>query len=241
MKSRLVCCMALLFAVSALNGNADVDDSQIRHILERATRYIDNPHASRSEIHDAIRQAGVDTKRIVSLMKQIVEEEADDNAKAIYLSEIAKRGTTNDLVFLYGFISNTNICREAVDAVFRIDGVTTNSVARICARLPRGNPQSLDIIGSWMLLAREVQQQTSDASVKSMAISNLIEYASLQNHSPERIDRSIRRLDSTYERSKRRLGVLRAVQNLGVNEWQTNFVATAIRELEAYPEADLPE
>ena len=29
--------------------------------------------------------------------------------------------------------------------------------------------------------------------------------------------------------------------NLGVNEWQTNFVATAIRELEDYPEADLPE
>ena len=92
-----------------------------------------------------------------------------------------------------------------------------------------------------MLLAREVQRQTSDAGVKSMAISNLIEYASLQNHSPERIDRSIRRLDSTYERSKRRLGVLRAVQNLGVNEWQTTFVTTAIRELEAYPEANLPE
>ncbi len=41
--------------------------------------------------------------------------------------------------------------------------------------------------------------------------------------------------------SKRRLAVLRPVRDLGVSEWETNFVAQTIRELEAYPEANLPE
>ena len=41
--------------------------------------------------------------------------------------------------------------------------------------------------------------------------------------------------------SKRRLAVLRSAQSLGVSDFQTNFVAQTIRELEAYPEANLPE
>ena len=239
MKKITIAYVVCLVAISALW--ADVSESQLREIFDRAGRYIDDPEGPSGEICYAIRQAGGDTNRVVSLMKQIIAEGADDSTTRFYLSEIAKYGTTNDVSFLYDYVSDTNVCRSAADAVLEIEGVSSHSVSRICALLPRGNPQSLDIIGSWMLLAREVQQQTSDAGVKSMAISNLIEYASFQNHSPERIDRSIRRLDPTYERSKRRLGVLRAVQNLGVNEWQTNFVATAIRELEAYPEANLPE
>ena len=239
MKKIAIAYVVCLVAISALW--ADVSESQLREIFDRAGRYIDDPEGPSGEICYAIRQAGGDTNRVVSLMKQIIAEGADDSTTRFYLSEIAKYGTTNDVSFLYDYVSDTNVCRSAADAVLRIEGVSSHSVSRICALLPRGNPQSLDIIGSWMLLAREVQQQTSDAGVKSMAISNIVEYASFQNHSPERIDRSIRRLDPTYERSKRRLGVLRAVQNLGVNEWQTNFVTTAIRELEAYPEANLPE
>ena len=237
---RLLLIIALMLTIVS-GAHAEVDDGQLRLVLDRAGRYIDDPEGPSCEIFYAIRQAGGDTNRVVSLMKQIIAEGADDSTTRFYLSEIAKYGTTNDVSFLYDYVSDTNVCRSAADAVLRIEGVSSHSVSRICALLPRGNPQSLDIIGSWMLLAREVQRQTSDAGVKSMAISNLIEYASLQNHSPERIDRSIRRLDPSYEMSKRRLGVLRAVQNLGVNEWQTNFVATAIRELEAYPEANLPE
>ena len=233
--------MLMTSAVVLLSALASSSDKELRYTLWRSTQYIDNPHGSRSAVRYAIEQSCGDTNRVVSLMKQLIAESADDSTTRFYLSEIAKYGTTNDVSFLYDYVSDTNVCRSAADAVLRIEGVSSHSVSRICALLPRGNPQSLDIIGSWMLLAREVQQQTSDAGVKSMAISNLIEYASFQNHSPERIDRSIRRLDPTYERSKRRLGVLRAVQNLGVNEWQTNFVATAIREIEAYPEADLPE
>ena len=74
-----------------------------------------------------------------------------------------------------------------------------------------------------------------------MVLANALDYASGLTNYVDILDGSISRVDPSYRMSKRRLGVLRAVQNLGVNEWQTNFVATAIRELEAYPEANLPE
>ena len=170
-------------------AHAEADDDQLRAVLERAARYIDNPGAGRSEVRYAIQLASGETNRIVSLMKNL----------------------------------------------------TTNSVSLVASALPRQGMANWRVDSAWIMFADEVREKCVDELARVMAVSNLIEYVSLQNHSPERIDRSIRRLDSTYERSKRRLGVLRAVQNLGVNEWQTNFVATAIRELEAYPEADLPE
>ena len=52
---------------------------------------------------------------------------------------------------------------------------------------------------------------------------------------------SLRLTDPTYTMSKRRLAALLSVQSLGVGEWLTNYIAQAIRELEAYPEANLPE
>ena len=238
---RLLLIIALMLTIASA-AHAEADDDQLRAVLERAARYIDNPGAGRSEVRYAIQLASGETNRIVSLMKNLAASGSTRRGiTGFYVAEIGKYGTPQDVSFLCQMLASTNHFATAVLSLFQIEGITTNSVSLVASALPRQGMANWRVDSAWIMFADEVREKCVDELARVMAVSNLIEYASLQNHSPERIDRSIRRLDSTYERSKRRLGVLRAVQNLGVNEWQTNFVATAIRELEAYPEANLPE
>ena len=74
-----------------------------------------------------------------------------------------------------------------------------------------------------------------------MTLSNSVVYASQLTSYVNVFDLCLMDADPTYATSKRRLSVLRSVRALGANKWQTNFVERTIRELEAYPEANLPE
>ena len=238
---RFCFCCAVLAMLSFASARADVDDAQLREIFDRAGRYIDDPDGPSGEIRYAIRLPGGDTNRVVSLMKRTVDEGVDVLAADFLVSEIGKHGTTDDLPFLYQRIGSTNHCYSAVQAIFSLEGITSNSVRTICENLPRNDSMCRWALYSWAELARRVREDCTDPAVRAMAVSNEIAYASRQNAFVEVVDQSIVRLDPSYRMSKRRLGVLRSVQALGVNEWQTNFVMRAIRELEAYPEAELPE
>ena len=239
MKNVVVAFVAWFMAISHLL--ADVSDAQLRGIFDRACRYIDDPDGPSGEIRYAIQQTGGDTNRVVSLMKQIIEEGTDSSAAAFYISEMGKYGTTNDLAFLYRQVSMTKLSEVATETIIRLEGLTTNSVARITSLLPSDAGMSWDAMCARCLLLEESEKLPIGSPAKDMVLSNALDYASRLTNYVDILDGSITRVDPSYRMSKRRLGVLRAVQNLGVNEWQTNFVATAIRELEAYAEADLPE
>ena len=239
---RTITILALFQVLFGLLAVADVTDAQLRHILERATRYEDNPHASWGEIRYAIRQAGGNSNRVVALMKQLIEEGLQRNGSTrFYLSEIGKYGTSSDLPFLYQRVSETNFCASATEAILRIEGLTTNSLVRITSSLPdspRGNKQSAI---AWCRILDVVTKYRSDEPIRIFALSNAVQFISRQTESADWLDRGLIRIDPPYRMSKRRLAMLRSVQALGVGEWQTNYVAQAIRELVAYPEADLPE
>ena len=223
-------------------GFANVDDGQLRLVLDRAARYIDNPGAGRSEVCYAIQLAEGDTNRVVTLMKQLVSEGLPRRGiMGFYISEIGKYGTTNDLPFLYRQVAATNLCETVTRAILAIEGLTTNSVATVTSLLPSDSARTWDAVCARCLLLEESEKSPSASPAKAMVLANALDYASGLTNYVDILDGSISRVDPSYRMSKRRLGVLRAVQNLGVNEWQTNFVATAIQELEAYPEADLPE
>ena len=55
------------------------------------------------------------------------------------------------------------------------------------------------------------------------------------------VDETLRTVDPTCRFSRRRLSVMRSARERLVNEVQSNYVANAINELVAYPEADLPD
>ena len=228
-----------LFAVFA---RADIEDAELRHILERAVRYEDNPHAAMSEIRYAIQIAGGNTNRVVSLMKQLIVEGTEDaQTDKFYISEIGKYGTSSDLPFLYQRVATSNLCEHATEAVLRIEGLNTDSMVRLAVSLPDGRCYSRSVLCSWGRILQAARKLPDGSPLRILAVSNAVQYATHETRHPSSFDRSLTRTDPTYATSKRRLAVLRSVRNLGVGEWETNFVAQAIRELEAYPEANLPE
>ena len=233
--------MLITSAVVLFSALASSSDEELRYTLCRATQYIDNPHGSRAAVRYAIQQAGGDSNRVVSLMKQMIGEGSESSTAAFYITEIGKYGTTNDIPFLYRQVAATNLCETVTRAILAIEGLTTNSVATVTSLLPSDSARTWDAVCARCLLLEESEKSPSASPAKAMVLANALDYASGLTNYVDILDGSITRVDPSYRMSKRRLGVLRAVQNLGVNEWQTNFVATAIRELEAYPEANLPE
>ena len=239
---RTITILALFQVLFGLLAVADVTDAQLRHILERATRYEDNPHASWGEIRYAIREAGGNSNRVVSLMKQMIVEGAQsDGATGFYLSEIGKYGTNADLPFLYQRVSETNFCEVATEAILKIEGLTTNSLMRLTTLIPDERPGAWDGVYAWLRLIEAAKKISDMSTIKALALSNAVMYASRQTESVDSLDRCLMKTDPTYRKSRRRLSVLRSISGLGANECQTNYVAQAIRELEANPEADLPE
>ena len=234
--------IVLLQSLFAVLARADVEDAELRHVLERAVRYEDNPHAAVSEIRYAIQVAGGNTNRVVSLMKQLIVEGTEDaETDMFYISEIGKYGTSSDLPFLYRKVTTADYCASATEAILRIEGLTTNSLTQIMSSLPdspRGNKKSAY---AWCRILDVVTKSPSDEPIRTFALSNAVQFVSRQTESADWLDRGLIRIEPPYRMSKRRLAALRSVQSLGVGEWQTNYIAQAIRELEAYPEANLPE
>ena len=227
-----------LFAVLA---RADVEDAELRHILERAVRYEDNPHAAVSEIRYAIQVAGGNTNRVVSLMKQMIVEGTEDDVTSFYILEIGKYGTSSDLPFLYQRVASSNLCEHATAAVLSIEGLTTNSLTQITSLLPEGRWGAWPSMCSRGRLLMAARKLPVGSPLRALTVSNAVQHAFHETAYPSSFDKSLRLTDPTYAISKRRLAALRSVQSLGVGAFQTNFVAQAIRELEAYPEANLPE
>lgn len=236
------CALQVLFVIGfSVSVFANVDDAQIRVILDRATRFIDNPYGSRAEIKYAISEAGSNTNRVVSLMKQMIDECANESTISFYLSEIGKYGTSVDLPFLYQRVGETNLSEHATMGVLNIEGLTTNSLARLSSLIPDERPRCRSGLQSWLRILDAARNMPEGVFIRNQAISNAVLYASRQTESVEMFDRGLSRADPTYRMSRRRLSVLRSVQDLGPNPWQTNFVTRAIRELEAYPESNLPD
>lgn len=220
----------------------EMDDAQLSRILDRAVRYEDNPDASWAEVRYAIRCAGGNSNRVVSLMKQRIVGSAEESGTTMfYLSEIGKYGTQSDLDFLCQRVSSTNLCEVAADAMLKLAGASTGTVSRICDRLPADNSTNSCVVSAWITMIAAVREDGEDQIVRNMMISNAVEYASRQNVYADRIDQSIMRLDPSYRMSRRRLNAMRRITVLGVHPSRTNYVAKALHELESYPEANLPE
>jgi hypothetical protein len=175
-------------------------------------------------------------------MKQLIVEGTEDaETDMFYISEIGKYGTSSDLPFLYQKVTTADYCASATEAILRIEGLTTNSLTQIMSSLPdspRGNKKSAY---AWCRILDVVTKSPSGEPIRTFALSNAVQFVSRQTESADWLDRGLIRIEPPYRMSKRRLAALRSVQSLGVGEWQTNYIAQAIRELEAYPEANLPE
>ena len=242
MMNKVLLMAAVMVAACASLAEDGSLDEELRKVLYRATQYIDDPHGGPGEVRYAIRLTGNDTNRVVSLMKQLIVEGTEDvQTDKFYISEIGKYGTNSDLPFLYQRVATSNLCEHATLAVLKIEGLTTNSLSQITTLLPAGRDCAWSVMCSHAWLLEYARKLPVGSPLRALTVSNAVQHAFHETAYPSSFDKSLRLTDPTYAISKRRLGALRSVQSLGVGAFQTNFVAQAIRELEAYPEANLPE
>ena len=128
-----------------------------------------------------------------------------------------------------------------MESIFRIEGVTSNSVVGLEHCLSLGAADWWWQLEVCKVAVARLKEQQPSAAISNQFSSCLLNSAKANAKVAVKYDAFLQKFDPTYKNSMRRLNVLRAVRSLELNEYQINYVTNAINELVAYPEANLPE
>ena len=185
-----------------------------------------------------------DTNRLARLLAELAQTNSAWYAK-MAMWQLEKYGTEEQLPFLYSCATNPAVANRAVNAVLRIEGVSSNSVEAASqmfslADLPL--PDYLQVTETCFQLMKKAMESGVGESCRSNAMSVVNGFATGERCNYYIFDRRRIEDDPTYGNSRRRLSYLRQIgQRSDLNEFQANYVTNAINELVAYPEANLPD
>ena len=253
--------LAGIFALAATRGAEVLTDDEVK---ERIVKFVRLPsllcgHAA-VDFRNELRTRKLtnrpwfdgDTNRLARLICELAQTNNAEIAEMM-VDELGEYGTPAQLPFLYSCATNPAswVCERtptrgdrAMKAALRIEDVSSNSVEVLRHYLLA--PRQKQFVDWDRSAVCEYMVSLAKATPLSMEGTNrvmncLLRYAPLNNVCPKELDRTIISFDSNYAISQRRLSVLRAVNILGVDEFEINYVTNAINELVAYPEANLPE
>ncbi len=204
-----------------------------------------------------------DTNRLARLIAELSQTN-DVEFSSMMIKALGEYGTSAQLPYLYSCATNPAVGHRAVKAVLGIEGVTSNSllVAQSYLSLTNGfplmkNDDRSDLCRSIVTMVFENEELSS---YRPFVMDITCGFAENANVIPKGLDKTLVMVDSDFRFTKRRLAILRAAQ-ARLNEWfqgadtnsvhfsaeshihdvQTNYLTSAINELVAYPEANLPE
>ena len=233
--------VALVLAALACSAvDEDCSDAKIKRMLAGSNGYIDNPDAAERMFQNARRRCGGDTNRFARLLCEVARTN-DAWIAADMIGSLGVYGTSAELPFLYSMATNAQHGATAVRAILRLEGVTSNSVAVAGTYLSMTNVDFEYRAEACQELLRAAARPLVSQAMCHHARDCALRYARFANRYVSGVDAAFVETDSTYLYSKRRLGVMRSVFNLGVSQFQIAYVTNAINELVAYPEAELPE
>ena len=153
---------------------------------------------------------------------------------------LAECGSERARSELYSLAANTNLCCEALSAILRLEGVSSNSLSATASVLSNLRVRELDRLDLCVALVDNAYSLRTSTAQRDMALSFLLAHFRTCPY-PQGIDEALVRKDAGYRHSRRRLANLRAVYAHGVDQWDIAYVTNAINELVAYPEQNLPE
>ncbi len=204
-----------------------------------------------------------DTNRLARLIMELAQTN-DMKVASMMIGALGEYGTCAQLPFLYSCATNPILGKIAVEAVLRIEGVTSNSLEIVHGYLFQTNQFLFANIGDRTYLCHDlVSKVFSDSSLnsyRSQVLEMALDFEANVNITPNLVDMAIVSADPGYRHSKRRLAVLRAAKQrldydaqlivpsnyeverrIDVYNFQTNYLVNAINELVAYPEVNLPD
>ena len=244
MKTSIVLALSLFAGVfaGARGESGEYSDLDIKRQIVFAGRCY---HAEDmdSNYERAFRMAGCDTNRYARVLCELAGENTNQTRRALALLGVYK--TPQSLPFLYAYATNAEYGAYAMNAIFAIEGVTSNSVAAAVSYFSVTNSFMLKKDYERSDVCEELLKKVSTSPdlemFRPMLLTAAISYAQNVSMMHKSIDEALCEADATYRFSRRRLAVMRSVQARCWNEMLTNYVTNAINELVAYPEADLPD
>ena len=211
----------------------------------------------------AFEMAGCDTNRYARILRELAVENTNETKRAI--ASLGKYKTRESLPFLYSYATNAAYGAKALKSVFAIEGVTSNSLSVAQNYFSITNFFTLDSAGDRSKLCQsllnKVYLEAELSDYRAIVFDMALSYNRYVNvTSPNCVDIGLCDADPSYKFTKRRLADLRSYEgNVGgyfnglpdtsesyqrrilVYTFQTNYLANAINELVAYPEANLPD
>ena len=197
----------------------------------------------RSELIDRLGLGG-DTNHLARILAELAQTN-DAWYAEMAMKQLEKYATSEQLQFLYSCATNPAVGDKAVKAVLRIEGITSNSVDAAQRYFMLSNVEDR-FDQSRTSICADLITMSNDGGVDINCRSNALEVAGQFSAGPYCnaywLDVILINRDQSYRNSKRRLAALRSSAAYAA-QWSfiSNYVANAISELVAYPEANLPD
>ena len=245
-EKRLRLLSVMLFALMPEFLQADngiLSDSQtksniIRYISPKCSQY-----KTTVQLVDTYYIKG-DTNRMLRLLSELVQTN-DEWYCSRSLMQYGKYARVSELLFLYSCVTNPVCGWRALDAIFRIEGVTSNSLSAVRRYLSMTNGFSVYNNKERGRFAEKFLQMIfgSDkhSQYRNEAFGMVYDYGKYLNVLHVSIDESLMSADDTYKNSKRRLDAMRNSRSRCISDFLTNYVEGVIKELEKYPEEKLAD
>ena len=243
-KTKLIAVM--LFACLAWVACSDDEVLTDGEIKEKVTRYIApkcSQYKTTVQLVDTYYIKG-DTNRMMRLLSELVQTN-DEWYCTRSMMQYGKYAGVSELPFLYSYATNSLCGHCALKSIFRIEGISTNSLSALERYLSLTNNLAMKFDCERFYLCAYIVDNywNSDLCVQYHQYLKELFYKYSRNVSTAHInkDKLLQRIDDKYILSKRRLSMMRELQSCELNEWQTNYVEGVIKELEKYPEENLAD
>ena len=211
----------------------------------------------------AFEMADGDTNRYARILRELAVENTNETEWAI--ASLGTYKTPQSLPFLCSYSTNAVYGARALKSIFAIEGVTSNSIAVAQNYFSTTNFFTLDGAGDRSKLCQSLLEKVYSEPELSDYRATVFDMALYYNRfvnvtSPNCVDIGLCEADPSYKYTKRRLAALRSYEanvseyfnslsdtsesyqrRVLVFSYQTNYLANAINELVAYPEANLPD
>ena len=259
----------VVIAVLAVGATFSAMSSSDAELTDRIVGYL-RPRCGGNHIRDErepelieVLDIQGDTNRLARLLAELAHTNDNWNA-SMALWQLEKYGTSEQLPCLYSLATNPVVGVRAVKAILHIEGVTSNSLSAVQSYISVTNGFPLMNSDTRSNLCRDVVKTVFADNALSPHRTAIFDiacgFARDVNVLPKGLDKTLIDVEPGYRFSKRRLAILRSAQTRlnekfqamdtndahfesesHVYEVQTNFLMSAINELVAYPEADLPD
>ena len=241
-KLHILAALCVLIGNLSADSNVLTDDELKGEIIEYIAPRC-GVRLSRAQLVDTYYIRG-DTNRMMRLLSELVQTN-DEWYCSRSMMQYGKYAGVTELPFLYSYATNPVCGWITLDAIFRIEGVTSNSLSAVRRYLSMTNGFSVYNNKERGRFAEKFLQMifSSDefSQYRNEAFGMVYNYGKDLNILHVSIDESLMSADDAYKNSKRRLDVMRNSRSRCISDFLTNYVEGVIKELEKYPEEKLAD